>query len=94
MGYYCIYQVPWIGWDLFEPLTYSIAQGYFMCGVYFYLKNKQETNYKNLADFMNNYYKNKIYKKQNFEPERLDFMRTQLQETEAKIDEQEQKKKF
>ena len=75
VGYYCIYEVSWIGWDLFEPLTYTIAQGYFMCGVYFYLRNKEETNYKNLADFLKNHYRRKLYKKNGFEPERLNFMK-------------------
>lgn len=25
VSYYCIYEVDWIGWDLFEPLTYTIG---------------------------------------------------------------------
>lgn len=51
-GYYCIYEVSWLGWDLIEPLTYTIAQGYFICGIYFYFRNKQESNYSSLAHFL------------------------------------------
>lgn len=25
VGYYCIYEVSWLGWDLVEPWTYTIA---------------------------------------------------------------------
>ena len=25
VSYYCIYEVDWLGWDLVEPLTYSIG---------------------------------------------------------------------
>jgi hypothetical protein len=94
IGGYCIYGVSWIGWDLFEPLTYTIAQGYFMCGVFFYLRNKEETNYKNLADFLKNHYRRKLYKKEGFEPERLDFVREKLIDVKKKILELEKKKNF
>jgi hypothetical protein len=35
-GYYCIYEVEWLGWDLVEPVTYSIAQGKFVVGTWFF----------------------------------------------------------
>ena len=35
-AYYMIYEVSWLGWDLIEPLTYSVAQFYFILGLYFY----------------------------------------------------------
>lgn len=25
LGYYCIYEVDWLGWDLVEPVTYTIS---------------------------------------------------------------------
>jgi hypothetical protein len=25
ISYHCIYNVEWLGWDLVEPITYSIA---------------------------------------------------------------------
>jgi hypothetical protein len=34
-GYYCIYEVPWLGWDLVEPMTYTIAQGMFILGLFY-----------------------------------------------------------
>ena len=65
--YYAIYMVPWLGWDLMEPVTFTVGQTYFMCACYFYMKNSEDSNYKNLADFLNNHFRNKIYKKNGFE---------------------------
>lgn len=36
IGYYCIYEVDWLGWDLVEPVTYSIGQGKFVLGTWFF----------------------------------------------------------
>ena len=36
IGYYCIYEVDWLGWDLVEPVTYSIAQGKFVIATWFF----------------------------------------------------------
>lgn len=36
IGYYCIYEVDWLGWDLVEPVTYSIGQGKFVVGTWFF----------------------------------------------------------
>jgi hypothetical protein len=39
VSYYCIYEVDWLGWDLVEPLTYTIGQGLFVGGIYYAMKN-------------------------------------------------------
>jgi hypothetical protein len=39
ISYYCIYEVDWLGWDLFEPLTYTIGQGMFVGGIIYSLRN-------------------------------------------------------
>lgn len=36
VGYYCIYQVEWLGWDLVEPVTYTLGQGKFVLGTWFF----------------------------------------------------------
>lgn len=36
VGYYCIYEVDWLGWDLVEPVTYTLAQGQFVLGTWFF----------------------------------------------------------
>ena len=30
---YTIYFVPWLGWDLVEPFTYTVSQGSFILGL-------------------------------------------------------------
>ncbi len=58
------------------------------------MRNKEESNYKSLADFLKNHFRRKIYKKKGFETERLEFMRQQLNEVNGKISELEKKKNF
>lgn len=39
ISYYCIYEVDWLGWDLVEPLTYTLTQGMFVGGLIYSLRN-------------------------------------------------------
>ena len=45
-GYHAIYNVEWLGWDIVEPLTYTVGQGSFILGLLWILraKNKEEIN--------------------------------------------------
>ena len=38
ISYYCIYEVDWLGWDLVEPLTYTLGQGMFVSGLIYSLR--------------------------------------------------------
>lgn len=40
VSYHCIYNVSWLGWDLVEPLTYSVSQGSFILGLIMILRNR------------------------------------------------------
>ena len=40
VSYYAIFCVPWLGWDLVEPLTYSVTQGSMLAGLYLTLRNR------------------------------------------------------
>jgi len=42
LGYYIIYEIAWAGWDMVEPVTYTVGQLYFLCSIYFYSKTKRE----------------------------------------------------
>mmetsp|Transcript_4908 Transcript_4908/g.9190 ORF Transcript_4908/g.9190 Transcript_4908/m.9190 type:complete len:289 (+) Transcript_4908:1385-2251(+) len=53
---YTIYEVEWLGWDLMEPITYSVGQGSFVLGLLYYLSTKTQYTYLNL---MQRYEKNK-----------------------------------
>ena len=52
VGYYCIYEVEWLGWDLVEPLTYTFGQGTFILGMMYMLRNRrmQDQSYTELKD--------------------------------------------
>ena len=44
VGYHAIYNVEWLGWDIVEPLTYTVSQGLMIGGLFWLLrvKNRQE----------------------------------------------------
>jgi hypothetical protein len=88
-GYYCIYEVDWLGWDLVEPVTYSIGQGKFVLGTWFFCKYLNDTTSSDLSSFFTNRFKNKMYKKKLFEFERLDYLKRQMIEIDTKIEEEE-----
>jgi hypothetical protein len=48
--YYTIYEVDWLGWDLMEPITYSVGQGTFVLGLLYYLSTKTECTNWNLMN--------------------------------------------
>ena len=37
IGYYSIYHVSWLGWDLVEPLTFTVGQGSFIIALLYLL---------------------------------------------------------
>jgi len=42
VGYYAIYEVEWLGWDLVEPLTYTISQGMFIGGMLAIMRSRMK----------------------------------------------------
>lgn len=89
VGYYCIYEVDWLGWDLVEPVTYSLGQGKFVLATWFYCKYLNDTNSTDLSSFLTNRFKNKMYKKKLFEFQRLTFLRKQLVDIDKEIEDEE-----
>jgi len=52
VSYYTIYCVPWLGWDLVEPLTYTITQGSSILGlVYMYRHRGVGTEFTQLNEY-------------------------------------------
>lgn len=41
VGYYCIFEVDWLGWDLVEPVTYTVSQGGFVAGLIYMYRNRK-----------------------------------------------------
>lgn len=52
VGSYGIYGVEWIGWDLVEPLTYTMAQGGFILAMLYMMKASRlnSSDYSDLQD--------------------------------------------
>ena len=85
VSYHCIYNVEWLGWDLVEPLTYTLGQGMFVGGVLYCLKNiGQSTSFSSISDNYKERRLNKWYRKHGVESDRLAFLVEEL----AKIEEE------
>jgi len=52
VSYYTIFCVPWLGWDLVEPVTYSVSQGSAVLGLLYMYKNRGAgTEFSELNEF-------------------------------------------
>ena len=40
ISYYTIFVVPWLGWDLVEPMTYTVSQGTFIMSLFYIMRNR------------------------------------------------------
>ena len=79
ISYYCIYEVDWIGWDLFEPLTYTVSQGTAIAGVFFVMRNRGATTaYTDLADHLKAKRARKWLRKYDFDLQRYYFLEQKL----------------
>lgn len=86
VGYYCIYEVEWLGWDLFEPLTYTVAQGLFVTGIIYSLRNLgQDTAFSSIDKHYKNKRLEKWLQKKGVEPDRLTFLEEELKKIEDEI---------
>jgi len=50
LGYHLIYNIEWLGWDLVEPLTYTISQGMFIAGMLAILRSQQKLKSSEYGD--------------------------------------------
>jgi len=52
VSYYTIFCVPWLGWDLVEPFTYTINQGSAILGLFYIFKHRGiSTDFTQLNDY-------------------------------------------
>lgn len=90
VSYYCIYEVDWLGWDLVEPITYTISQGTGLLGVWFVMRNRgANTAYTDLAEHLKNKRQRKWLKKYNFDLARYYFLEQKLKRIEEELEVQE-----
>lgn len=46
--YYTIYEVDWLGWDLMEPITFTVGQSSFIFSLIYYLKTNTTQSYESM----------------------------------------------
>ena len=87
VSYYCIYEVDWIGWDLFEPLTYTLCQGMFVGGVIYSLRKlgKSDVAFSSIDNHYKEQRLSKWYIKHGIDPDRLVFLKEELKKIEDEI---------
>ncbi len=47
---YAIFFVDWLGWDIVEPLTYTVGVIYTLMGIRFYRKYRMDRSSKSIKD--------------------------------------------
>ena len=70
VSYYGIYHVDWLGWDLLEPLTYTVSQGTFLAFLVYWLRSSEDSSYVEMGTNMVNSLRTKYYRRKDF-----DYMR-------------------
>ena len=83
LGYYTIFCVPWLGWDLVEPVTYTIGQGSFILGLLIVMRNRGAgIEYSELEQLYSRTKRKKWLKKYNFDLKRHAFLKRKLERIE------------
>lgn len=63
-GYYFIFEVDWLGWDLVEPLTYTFGEGTAVLGMLYMLRHRKLQGY-NYSELKENFVNITVQKKIN-----------------------------
>ena len=50
--YHAIFNVEWLGWDIIEPITYSLETAIFILFARFYLKHMRKRSYTEIKDVL------------------------------------------
>ena len=83
--YYTIYEVEWLGWDLMEPITYSVGQGGFVLGVLYFMKNKIDSSYSNVMKKYQDKKHSQLSRKFNLDVGRLAHLRAERERLQSQI---------
>jgi len=86
VGYHAIFNVSWLGWDLVEPLTYTVGQASFIVGLIYIMRNRgANVEYSGMQD-------NYLLKKQRmwqdkykFDLKRYNFLERKLEKIERQL---------
>jgi hypothetical protein len=79
--------VDWIGWDLFEPTTYTLGQGMFIGGFLYSLRNVgKDPSFSGIDAHYKEKRLDKWYAKQGLDRERLEYLKEALKNIEKEIE--------
>lgn len=87
VGYHAIFNVAWLGWDLVEPITFTVGQGSFIMGLILILRNRgANVEYSDLENLYMVNQRNRWLDKYNFDLKRYVFLKNKLQLIEEKLE--------
>ena len=79
IGYYCIFHVPWLGWDLVEPMTYTVGQGCFVVGLCIILRRRGlNFEYSDLRTYWKDAFFKKYAARHGFDIHKYEVLRENL----------------
>ena len=87
IGYYSIFHVSWLGWDLVEPLTYTVGQGSFIVALLYLLRNRK-VNVDLYTGLEEHWQKKKIKRWElnyGFDLQRYEFLRNKLEKIDKEL---------
>ena len=88
IGYYSIFHVPWLGWDLVEPLTFSVGQGSFIIALLYLLRNKgvNVDLYTGLEEHWNKQKMKRWELNYGFDLQRYEFLKNKLEKIDTQLE--------
>jgi hypothetical protein len=79
--YHCIFNIEWLGWDIMEPITYSVEVVKFLGLLRFFYTYQRDGDMEGIYNVMINHYCNKYPIVGN----RLRYIEKRIQEIEAQL---------
>ena len=94
IGYYAIFCVPWLGWDLVEPLTFSVGQGSFIIALLYLLRNRgiNVDLYTGLEEHWSKQKQKRWELKYGFDLQRYEFLREKITKIEKELERAERQR--
>jgi len=88
IGYYSIYHVSWLGWDLVEPLTFTVGQGSFIIALLYLLRNKgvNVDLYTGLEEHWNKQKMKRWELNYGFDLQRYEFLKNKLEKIDVELE--------
>ena len=72
--YYTIYQVDWLGWDLMEPITFTVGQTGFLLSLFYYIRTQDSESYEAILSRIENREKQRLLREHKVDVGRIKFL--------------------